>query len=544
MIARELRRSLTVGPRYSIAKIAFDLGLWFGLILAADWVGHPVGVLVAALLIGWFPMHDVLVHGHEATHGGASRDGRVNALVLWFAHGLFGLSGRAYRAFHMDHHRSAHTPQDSELLLYGPNPRGVDYLSSAWRSLWVINGYQGQTKVRRREVFADLLGAVVLHAAILAVAGPYFWLCYFLLPVSSSFVAAVVLRAITEHHGAPVGDAWQHTRATAAHPVLRFLWSNVDHHLEHHLAPEVPFHRLPAMRRALVQQRHAHDVTLDEGLVETALMLLLDPEHFGECAPLASRHSFGHRMKVWWMRDILRGEASRQHLLSLYFHGEAYESLHPLGVWFDKLAPRWSRKLRSQFDDENRHAAIFQGLLASEGVLPTPIEGKEDVGWYLLHHVVPQVCAAAGRPGLFSDEEAASYCGFLHALERRSIGDLWALREAAEAEGFPAIAEAARGILQDERVHALWTWRAMCVLAGSPEDAQRIFKPIRAGERRGTHQVLQHLIGVFEAKGARPSGAWLRWRLMAIAARLQAAVPLLPELSYRIASPKEASHAA
>ncbi|TVQ93723.1 MAG: fatty acid desaturase [Deltaproteobacteria bacterium] len=509
---------LNKGPRFSIPRLGVDLILWLTIALVAEAIGHPVAAVLAAIAIGFGPLHDVLVHGHEATHGNASRSRRLNAAVLWLCHALVGLSGRAYRSFHLDHHRAGHGPDDSELVLYGPKPRGVDYLRIAWASHWVINTYRGRTPVCPAHVWADLAGATLLHAAIVAVVGPRGWVFYLIVPALTALPVAVILRAITEHHGAPLGG----TRATAAHPLLRLLWSNVDHHLEHHLAPSVPWHRLPQVRRRL------EGITYDRGLIPTALRLLAEPQHIA--ADAFVRRDLAHRIKTRWFRDILRSAPARRHLWSLYFHGEAYEQLHPLGVWIDKLEPRLGRNLRLQLDEENHHATLFAGLLdAMGGYTPRPLDGEEDVGWFLLHHVIPDVCEAAGRPGRFDRMETMRYLGFLHALESRSVSDLCALRDAAEAEGLDEIACIVTRILEDERWHASWTWVALCRTAHDPDEALAVFEPIRRAERRASLRVVKRLLVVFTELGAAPRGLdRLRWSIMAVAARLGLAVPLLP----------------
>ncbi|MBX2800826.1 MAG: fatty acid desaturase [Myxococcales bacterium] len=538
----EIQRSdlegLTDGARFSVPRLGLDLTLW----AAGGWLawhaGHPVLTALIAAVVGASVGHDVMVHGHEATHGNAARQRSLNALVLWLCHALFGLSGRAYRAFHLDHHRTGHGPDDSELALYGDAPSGASYLRIAWYAPIAINGYRGTTRVTHAEVATDLLGALALHASLAWWLTPAGWSVAVLLPIALGAVPAAILRAITEHHGAPEG----HTRATAAHPVLRWLWSNVDHHLEHHLAPAVPWHRLPALRARLQERTAEAGIAFDQGLIPTALRLLAMPDHVGPAGPAPD---VAHHLKVRWFRDILRCPEARRHLWSLYYHGEAYEQLHPLGVWVDKLAPRWGRKLRRQLDDENRHASLFTELLAREGHTPRPLQGEQDVGWYLLHHVVPDVCAAAGDPGRFDRVQTMRYLAFLHALESRSVSDLRALARAATAEGHDDVVTVVHDILEDEAWHATWTWVALCRLAEDPQEALDVFEEVRRGEQRASHRVVARLLVAFTALGARPDGvARLRWGMMAVAARLGLAVPPLPVRAPVAPDPKETRHAA
>ncbi|MFT7522114.1 MAG: fatty acid desaturase [Kiritimatiellia bacterium] len=525
------RKALLAGPRWSLTRVALDLLAWFTLAAGAQMVGHPALVAVTVVFIGAVPLHDILVHGHEATHGNASKSPRINSLLLWFTHAIIGLSGRAYRSLHLDHHTYTHSEMDSEVRFLAPKtgrPTGWSYLRIPLYSHWRVNTRPGRphdAPIHWRQVAVDLAAAAALHGVIVALLGPRLWLIWLIAPIATGLSAAMVLRAITEHHGADPANTLTNTRATIAHRSLQVLWCNVDHHLEHHLAPGVPWHRLPELRRQLAPAYEHAGVTFDRGLLRTAVGLLFTSEHFAapNCGGLA------HRMKVRWFMDILRAPEARLHLWSLYYHGEAYEELHPLGVWIHKLAPHWASNLRSHLDDENRHAALFAGLLAAEGHAPRPLQGEEDVGWYLLHQVVPDVCRAAGRPGLLSAEHSARYLGFLHSLERRSVSDLEALLEAAKQLGDQPVCGVVTDILADERWHAAWTWRAMCKIAGSAAEAEAIYEPIRTAERRAMLQVTRKLLAVFEGLGARPQGTGrLRWTAMRMLASMGLAVPLLP----------------
>jgi fatty acid desaturase len=91
---------------------------------------------------------------------------------------------------------------------------------------------------------------------------------------------ASVLRSVTEHHDVTEGNQWTNARSIVTHPLIEFLWSNVNYHLEHHLYPSVPYHALPELRRALTADYQAHQSNFGNGYGRTALVLLRDPRHF------------------------------------------------------------------------------------------------------------------------------------------------------------------------------------------------------------------------------------------------------------------------
>ncbi|MCA9572376.1 MAG: fatty acid desaturase, partial [Myxococcales bacterium] len=333
---RDVVRPLTLRPRRAGWRVVADvtaIALLGALAhhAAADLPALPAaGVFVAvAFVAGFGPLHDVLVQGHEATHGLAAHSRRWNAFWLWACHALIGVSGRAYRAFHLDHHRATHTPDDPEAWFYDPRagrPEGWGYLRLLWATHLMIDRWRTRhTRVEPAQIAVDLAGAALLHASLAALLGPFVWATSVVLPVFTGLAVAVVLRALTEHHGAVPGDPLRATRWTRAHPVLQVLWSHVDHHLEHHLAPQVPAAWLPEVRRHLVGPLAARGMTPDEGLVRSALGLLVDPVHFGSPVqddPVLDalvHRDLQHHLKVRWFRDILGAPAARRHLWTLYF---------------------------------------------------------------------------------------------------------------------------------------------------------------------------------------------------------------------------------
>ncbi|MFP6560311.1 fatty acid desaturase [Paraburkholderia sp. B3] len=61
------------------------------------------------------------------------------------------------------------------------------------------------------------------------------------------------LLAITQHTGLRENelDHRVSTRTIRLNPVLQFLYWNMNYHVEHHMFPNVPFHALPKLRRAI-----------------------------------------------------------------------------------------------------------------------------------------------------------------------------------------------------------------------------------------------------------------------------------------------------
>jgi hypothetical protein len=238
--------------------------------------------------------------------------------------------------------------------------------------------------------------------------------------------------------------------------------------------------------------------------------------------------SLAFRMKVRWFADLLAHSAARRRLWSLYYTGEAYEELHPQGVYVKKLDPALGALLARHLSDETRHATVFRAVMSAEGASPQRVADDEDVGWYLLTHVVPDVVERAATDAAFTPGEAARYMAFLHVLELRSLSDLAALLHAAEGRGESGLAVSLRSILRDERFHATYTHRAVQRLAGA--GARAVIDEVRRSERRHYAFVLRRILAGFERIGAAPSrpAGRARWTLMRWIARIGWATPLLP----------------
>jgi fatty acid desaturase len=281
-----LAQNLSAQPYRSIPRIFLDVCLWTGMTAFAIYLHQWWFTALAIFFIGFGPLHDLLVQGHEGTHDLISRNRRVNDFFAWFTLALAGISAEAHRRFHLDHHHHAHTPQDPEFQFFDRVVHGVP----GWAYFFIpvfaqigVNTYGLQKKspagVRRR-IAVELAGALLLHAVIALVLGWRRYLLFVAAPMVTGLYVASVVRSITEHHDVTGGSEWTNARSIVTHPLIEFLWSNVNYHLEHHLYPSVPYHALPELRRALSGDYHAHKSNVENGYSRTALTLLRDPRHF------------------------------------------------------------------------------------------------------------------------------------------------------------------------------------------------------------------------------------------------------------------------
>ncbi len=253
---------------------------WMGLGLIAHCWAVIALAMAAAIWQPWLIILAVPVIGarqlglailmHEAAHGGLHRNGKVNDWVgQWLTAAPVGANLKAYRPYHLTHHKYAQQPEDPDLILSAPFPVTRTSLRRK-----IIRDMTGQTFFKqRRNQFANALGigirpgkgainrvqsareAVVpflitnaLLLAVLTLTGH--WWAYFvlwLLPLATWNQLVTRLRNIAEHAVVPDNeDPMRHARTTYASwwegLLIAPYW--VNYHCEHHMFMHLPCYRL------------------------------------------------------------------------------------------------------------------------------------------------------------------------------------------------------------------------------------------------------------------------------------------------------------
>jgi fatty acid desaturase len=80
----------------------------------------------------------------------------------------------------------------------------------------------------------------------------------------------MVIYGITQHAGLAedVLDHRLNTRTVMMNRVNRFLYLNMNYHLEHHIFPTVPYHALPALHDAVADQLPAPHRSIWHAMME------------------------------------------------------------------------------------------------------------------------------------------------------------------------------------------------------------------------------------------------------------------------------------
>jgi fatty acid desaturase len=271
---REFVAALPADLRERMTARSDAAGLWhltghLGLILL-------VGALIAGGVPGWWlllPVQGVLVVflftlEHEATHKTPFASLAVNEWAGRLAGFLLVLPFEWFRYFHLAHHRWTNIDgKDPELL--GEKPE-------TWRAwAWHVTGLPyWWSEVRlmvalvRGRAEGEYLpegakGRIVTEArwmalGYLCVALSLLWsplaLWVWIVPVllGQPFLRLYLL---AEHGDCPrVANMFQNTRTTFTNRIVRFLAWNMPYHVEHHVWPAVPFHRLPEVHGLMKEE--------------------------------------------------------------------------------------------------------------------------------------------------------------------------------------------------------------------------------------------------------------------------------------------------
>jgi fatty acid desaturase len=226
-----------------------------------------VGGLIATGVPGWpllLPVQGVLIVAlfmleHEATHRTPFRSILLNDWAGRVAGFLLLLPFEWFRYFHLAHHRWTNIEgKDPELAAKAPQTlrkwvwhvSGLPYWLSEARLMVALT----RGRVTDDFIPESARGRVVREARWMAagyvVAGlTLIWtpvmLWVWIVPVllGQPFLRLYLL---AEHGDCPrVANMFQNTRTTFTNRLVRLLAWNMPYHVEHHVWPAVPFHRLP-----------------------------------------------------------------------------------------------------------------------------------------------------------------------------------------------------------------------------------------------------------------------------------------------------------
>lgn len=289
---------------------------WVGpLLVAHGWAVIALAV-IAGVLTPWLIPLCVMIVGtrqlglailmHEAAHGGLSKSNRLNDFLgHWLCAVPIGASLKAYRPYHLTHHRFAQQAEDPDLMLSAPFP-----ISPASLRRKLIRDLTGQTFFKQRVLLPlaqtrssgprddgahdyesivtgrSVLPFFAFNAVLLAgfIAAGVWWAFFvlWLLPMATWFPMVTRLRNIAEHacvEGSST-DPFRAARTTKAS-----LWERafiapywVNYHAEHHLFMHVPCWKLSRLHRAIHAKPQAEAMEVAPGYASVLKAVTRQPE--------------------------------------------------------------------------------------------------------------------------------------------------------------------------------------------------------------------------------------------------------------------------
>ncbi len=256
-------------------RAGLDVTLWLALLAGS-------GVWAWSALGSWWAVPAFVVYGalyggaadprwHECGHGTAFRSPLLNELVYYPAAFMLLREPTVWRWSHVRHHSDTIiVGRDAEIVF--PRPMNV--------RTWALNlvGLLGVPVLIRRifrhaggRLDDDVAGYVPaeLHRRVVGEARA------FALVIVGVIAACVVTASVvpllfvvgptfygmwlmaffgtTQHAGLEedVLDHRRNTRTVYMNPIFRFLYLNMNYHVEHHMFPTVPYRNLPALHEAI-----------------------------------------------------------------------------------------------------------------------------------------------------------------------------------------------------------------------------------------------------------------------------------------------------
>lgn len=268
------------------------MGLWLvahcwgvivvALALFAVWP-NPLTFILAVMLIGSRQL-GLAILMHEAAHLALFKTRSLNEFAgEWLCGRPIMAELRAYRHYHLTHHRFTQTDKDPDLSLSAKFPTSHASMKRKFmRDLTGLTGIKlftaqittairlagdndamdaAKTDAAQAFKSTDLVKSLVMFlgvSALFSFIGSWWWgLAFWVLPYLTWFQFVLRVRNIAEHGATETSDdPFQNVRTTRAGWIARTFvapyW--VNYHLEHHMIMHVPCWKLPALHSALISK--------------------------------------------------------------------------------------------------------------------------------------------------------------------------------------------------------------------------------------------------------------------------------------------------
>ena len=284
-----------------------DTLLWFGLLAASGYAGFQLWgtwwALIAFLIYGVIYASTSDSRWHESSHGTAFRTDWLNNALYEISSFMVMRESTVWRWSHTRHHSdtlivgrdpeiAVPSPPDllaMALVFFNLNTAPKYFRSVILHSCGLINAQETSfipASEHPKVVFRARI-YLLIYAAVIATA------CYqhSLLPLMyvglPNFYGAWLMPIYgdTQHAGLPenVLDHRLNCRTVYMNPINRFLYWNMNYHVEHHMFPLVPYHALPKLHQLVKADMPPPYLSLWQAwreLVPAVLRQVKDPTYF------------------------------------------------------------------------------------------------------------------------------------------------------------------------------------------------------------------------------------------------------------------------
>jgi fatty acid desaturase len=267
----ELKQLSVLQPWGTVAALALDWAVIAAAIaLSSHFGGVWLYLLAVAVIAG--RMHALAVLMHEAAHFRFLKDRKTADVVAdVFTAWPIMATVDGYRQNHLAHHQHTNTDNDpdwavklgkaaytfpQQVWVMTLNLLGYLIVLNSVRDLAHILPRVSRTKQTGTYKLARI-GYYLAAATIITLLGIWKgFLLYWIVPYLTLFFLFAYVRSVAEHFGSM--DYVEELGSTRT--VIPYFWErwffaphNINHHLEHHLFPGVPFYNLPKLSAALMQ---------------------------------------------------------------------------------------------------------------------------------------------------------------------------------------------------------------------------------------------------------------------------------------------------
>ena len=284
-----------------------DISIWLGLLV----ISGGSGVLLWG---SWWAMPFFLIYGvlyasaadsrwHECGHGTAFRTRWKNEVIYEIASFLMMRNPVVWHWSHARHHTDTiivgRDPEIAgmrppQLIVICLNLLGIvavpqSFLALARNAAGIIP--PDEADLIPASEFPRLILSARIHMAIYAVTVALSLWSWSLLPLMliglprAYGIWLLLVMGLPQHLGLAedVLDHRLNSRTVLMNPVLRFIYWNMNYHIEHHMYPMVPYHALPALHEAVKHDLPAPNPSLRHAwseIIPCVLRQLRDPCHF------------------------------------------------------------------------------------------------------------------------------------------------------------------------------------------------------------------------------------------------------------------------